>query len=100
MADETKIWSPFPEVRPLESPEVDLEDCRKCEGYGIVLGTETEDSWGDLCTCGRPSLCPTNPREAQELTAAHEKARLKRAVSHHMQVVDRVMGALLRSSNG
>lgn len=59
----------------LMAPEP-LAECRRCEGWGVVLGTNVpDDHWGDQCDCGRKlSLVDL---DKTGLLAAHECARAR-----------------------
>lgn len=66
----------FPESPDLEDPMIPLDDCSRCKGWGIVLGTDTPDSWGDDCDCGREYRYPQNVVESHELHIAHMQTHL------------------------
>lgn len=67
--------SSFPEV-PNLNPPAGFPDCDVCRGWGVILGTDTPDSWGDPCGCGRDIDRPRDAQEAQDLHAAHMQRRL------------------------
>ncbi len=54
---------------------VDLAECQRCEGWGVVLGTDTEDSYGAVCECGRAFDRPRGAEVEERLAAAHARAR-------------------------
>ncbi len=60
-----------------ETLEQDAPECRRCEGWGVVLGTDTEDSHGQICDCGQAFTRPVGAEKA-ELEAAHARARAAR----------------------
>lgn len=64
----------FPEVPGL-NPPIPLPDCDICRGWGVVLGTDSPDSWGDPCLCGHAFVL-FNAVDSQALHAAHMQRRL------------------------
>jgi hypothetical protein len=55
-------------------------DCAKCEGWGLILGTDSEASWGDPCDCGREMHIPRNHDDTEMLATAHAEARRRQKV--------------------
>ncbi|OHD24311.1 MAG: hypothetical protein A2Y38_11360 [Spirochaetes bacterium GWB1_59_5] len=72
--------SNFPEVPNLNPPEP-LPDCEICKGWGVILGTDSPDSWGDDCDCGHKfSFLRFTAMDSQLLHSAHMTARLRAEV--------------------
>lgn len=67
----------FPDPSRINPPEP-IDQCA-CLGWGVILGTDSPDSWGDPCPCGRRFARPRSVDEAQELHSAHMQARLYKA---------------------
>jgi|WetSurMetagenome_2_1015567.scaffolds.fasta_scaffold1214448_2 hypothetical protein len=71
----------------------EVMECVKCSGWGFVLGTDTEDKFGDICDCGCDIHRPMSPSEHAELQMAHDRARVKAATAIHMKAFDSIVSA-------
>lgn len=67
----------FPEHPQMDPPKDYVEDCAPCGNWGVVLGTDSPDSWGDPCDCGREMVIPRTLADSKKLHAAHMQARLR-----------------------
>ena len=71
----------FPE-HPQMTPPDPTDECSKCRGWGVVLGTDTLDSWGEPCDCGRDFKVPMRLNDIHDIHAAHCQARLESVGVH------------------
>ena len=67
----------FPEHPLMESPYMEIPECTKCEGWGIVLGSDTEAEWGLPCDCGVEMQIPIGVEETRRFERAHAEFRAK-----------------------
>lgn len=61
--------------RRLEPLAVADINCDSCRGWGVILGTDTPDHWGEPCPCG-VEFRLASTAESRDLHAAHMQARL------------------------
>ena len=82
------------ESRWLGPPYLDEEYCPKCLNWGVIMGTNTDDHWGDACPCGTEFHCPKTPPGLEQLLEDHAIARTRAVLRAHMRAFDLILDAL------